>query len=424
MTCIENGSETKFEFRVPPVATLARAWVGRSSPHALASVATSEPMSIISTTARSAYFHVPFCAHRCGYCDFTLIAGRDDLIGDYLRSLELELTRALPETETVELDTLFFGGGTPTHPSCEQLSELFRTVATRFRLAPDAEISVEANPLDLTDEKIALLADSGVNRVSLGVQSFSSDALTLLERDHSTADIDAVLRRLRQRCTNISLDLIFGVPGQSLEDWRLTLRQALEQEPQHISTYGLTWETGTAFGTRRDRGELTPIDEGLERDQYAQAIEELEQAGYEHYEISNFARPGFRCRHNEIYWSGDEYFAFGPGAARYLNGRRETNIRSVLGWLARIERGESPVADAEELEPVHRARELLFLGLRRREGIDCDDFRRRTGLNLAEFAHEPIQQNQTRGWLEVTDTGIRLTREGRFVADRVVADFL
>ncbi|MEI8380829.1 MAG: radical SAM family heme chaperone HemW [Planctomycetota bacterium] len=375
--------------------------------------------------ARSAYIHVPFCAHRCGYCDFTLIAGRDDLIGDYLRALCREIESACPQIESpIELDTLFFGGGTPTHPSCDHLREMFQIVRTRFHLVPDAEVSVEANPLDLTDEKIALLADSGVNRISLGVQSFSPDALILLERDHSTADIDHVIHRLRQRCTNISLDLIFGVPGQSLEDWKQTLRQAIDQGPQHISTYGLTWETGTAFGTRRDRGELVPIDEGLERDQYALAIEELEQAGFEQYEISNFAKPGFRCRHNEVYWAGDEYWAFGPGAARYLNGRRETNIRSVLGWLARIERGESPVTDAEELEPIHRARELLFLGLRRCDGIDRTDYFRRTGQELNTFAQSAIADNVARGWLESTETGIRLTREGRFVADRVVADFL
>ena len=375
--------------------------------------------------ARSAYIHVPFCAHRCGYCDFTLIAGRDDLIGDYLRALQREIESAgLPADSLTEIDTLFFGGGTPTHPSCDQLREMFRIVRSRFQLAVDAEVSVEANPLDLTDEKIAMLADAGVNRISLGIQSFSPDALKLLERDHSPTDIDRVIDRLRRRCTNISLDLIFGVPGQNLHDWQQTLRQAIDQGPQHISTYGLTWEAGTAFGTRRDRGELTPIDEGLERDQYALAIEELEKAGFEQYEISNFAKPGFRCRHNEVYWAGDEYWAFGPGAARYLDGRRETNIRSVLGWLARIERGESPVVDAEELEPIHRARELLFLGLRRCDGIESQDFFRRTGLELKEFAADAISDNVSRGWLDSDETGIRLTREGRFVADRVVADFL
>ena len=301
---------------------------------------------------------------------------------------------------------------------------MFRIVYDRFTLAAGAEVSVEANPLDLTDEKIDVLADAGVNRISLGVQSFSTEALTLLERDHSASDIEDVIARLKERFENVSLDLIFGVPGQSLEDWRATLRRAISLGPTHVSTYGLTWEQGTAFGTRRDRGELSPIDEELERAQYALAMDELAAAGFEHYEISNFARPGYRCRHNEVYWSGDEYWAFGPGAARYVGGRRETNIRSVLGWLAKLERNESPVAEAEELEPAHRARELIFLGLRRSDGIARDDFMRRTGFRLDEVAREAIQNNVTRGWLEDSGSHIRLTPEGRFVADRVVTEFL
>lgn len=410
---------------------------------------------------RSAYIHVPFCAHRCGYCDFTLIAGRDDLIGDYLRALasEINSTPSLPPlappgrvaggegqllpsvylespltpnpsprrgegNRKDSLDTLFFGGGTPTHPSCEQLHELFRIIFERFTLAPGAEVSVEANPLDLSDEKIDLLADSGVNRISLGVQSFSTEALRLLERDHSTCDIEDVTTRLKRRFDNVSLDLIFGVPGQSLNDWTATLRHAISLGPTHVSTYGLTWEQGTAFWSRRARGELQAIDEELERDQYAMAIDELTAAGFDHYEISNFAKPGFRCRHNEVYWAGDEYWAFGPGAARYLNGRRETNRRSVTGWLSKIERGESPVAEAEELEPLHRARELLFIGLRRTEGISRKDFLARSGLEVDALVKSAIQNNIKRGWLEDDGTTIRLTHEGRFVADRVVADFL
>lgn len=372
---------------------------------------------------RSAYIHVPFCAHRCGYCDFTLIAGRDDLIDDYLQALRLELSMIGPDG-TVELDTLFFGGGTPTHPPCDQLRQLIEIVRAKFPLAPGYEFSVEANPLDLTDQKIDLLADAGVNRVSLGVQSFSREALVLLERDHTPTDIGDVVRRLRRRFDNVSLDLIFGVPGQSVSDWRDTLQQAIDLQPEHISSYGLTWESGTAFGTRLDRGELLAVDEEIEREQYALAMDELSAAGYEQYEISNFAKPGFRCRHNETYWAGDEYWAFGPGAARYLGGRRETNIRSVLGWLARMERGESPVADAEVLEPEHRARELLFLGLRRTGGVARDDFRQRSGFDLDALAADAISDNVKRGWLEDSADGIRLTRDGRFVADRVIADFL
>lgn len=370
----------------------------------------------------SAYVHVPFCGHRCGYCDFTLVAGRDDLIDRYLAVLDLELANRPADVEP--LKTLFFGGGTPTHPPAAQLRRLFEIVHDHLPCAPDAEISVEANPLDLTDEKIAVLADAGVNRVSLGVQSFDDAALALLERDHHVADIANVMNRLRLRIPNISLDLIFGVPGQSLDSWKETLSRAVDLGPTHVSTYGLTWEQGTAFTTRKQRGELQAVDDGLERDQYALAMDELAAAGYEHYEISNFARPGFRCQHNLVYWQGDEYLAFGPGAARYVNGRRKTNIRSVTGWLERMERGESPVADSEELSSEHRARELIYLSLRMVEGIAFDDFQSRTGFDLHEFAAAAIQKTTSQGLVERTSSHLRLTRAGRFLADRVVAEFL
>ncbi len=369
---------------------------------------------------RAAYIHVPFCRHRCGYCDFTLVAGRDDLIERYLSCLAREISL----TESQPVMTLFLGGGTPTHPPATQLRQLLTLLRNSFSLASDAEFSLEANPLDLTDEKIDLLAEFGINRVSLGVQSFDANALQLLERDHRPTDIADVMQRLRRKIDNISLDLIFGVPGQTLASWRDTVRQAIQLSPTHVSTYGLTWEEGTAFFTRRSRGELREIPDDLERDQYAIAMDELADAGYEHYEISNFAKPGYRCRHNLVYWHGDEYLAFGPGAARYVQGRRETNVRSVLGWMERLERGESTVADAERLDADHRARELLYLGLRLIEGVEFTEFQQRTGRELRDFARDAIGKTISSGWIEATDTHLRFTREGRFLADRVVAEFL
>ncbi|WP_373653856.1 radical SAM family heme chaperone HemW [Schlesneria sp. DSM 10557] len=371
----------------------------------------------------SVYIHVPFCAHRCGYCDFTLVAGRDDLVQDYLRALELEIKTALVPP-AVPVKTIFFGGGTPTHPQPDELRRLFELVRRTFPHTPETEFSVEANPLDLTEEKLQLLQEAGVNRISLGVQSFSPHSLKLLERDHDPVQIVDVMRRLKPRFENISLDLIFGVPGQTLEDWRCTLRQAIDLEPAHISAYGLTFEKGTEFWTRRERGQLQAADEELERDQYALAMEILPQAQFHQYEISNYARPGFECRHNQVYWSGDEYWAFGPGAARYVGGRRETNIRSVLGWLSRIERGESPVADAEELAPDHRARELVYLGLRRSAGLQRTEFFARTGIKFDELYRDTLKEQIQLGL--VTDDGetVKLTLAGRFVADRVAMEFL
>lgn len=374
----------------------------------------------------AAYVHVPFCRHRCGYCDFTLIAGRDDLVQAYLGGLarELRLHPGDPPQGTTPLTTLFLGGGTPTHPAPAEVARLFELLAERFTLEPAAEVTIEANPLDLSDEMLDVLVSRGVNRISLGVQSFSDTHLQTLERDHSQRDLATLLPRARTAIPNLSLDLIFGIPGQTLDDWRDSLQQALDSGATHVSTYGLTFETGTAFEIRRRRGQIVRTPEELERAQYALAIELLTSAGFRHYEISNFARPGFECRHNLVYWSGGEYFAYGPGAARYLSGRRETNIRSVLGWLARLDRNLSPVADVDELSAETRARELLFLGLRRSEGVSRSVFEEQTGCVLDEFAAEAIATNVARGWLEDSPAGIRLSAEGLFVADRVVADFL
>lgn len=374
----------------------------------------------------AAYVHVPFCRHRCGYCDFTLIAGRDDLVPAYLQGLarELRFHPTDPSQGTTPLTTLFLGGGTPTHPAPADVARLCELLAGRFTLAAGAEVTVEANPLDLTDEKLDVLVAQGVNRISLGVQSFSDVHLQTLERDHTQRDLARLLPRVRTVFPNLSLDLMFGVPGQTLDDWRESLWQAADSGATHISTYGLTFEAGTAFETRRRRGQFSRTPEELERAQYALAIELLTSAGFRHYEISNFARPGFECRHNQVYWSGGEYFAYGPGAARYVSGRRETNIRSVLGWLTRLDRNLSPVADVDALSAETRARELLFLGLRRIDGVSRAVFQEQTGRPLDELASEAIATHVARGWLEETPAGIRLTSEGLFVADRVVADFL
>lgn len=372
---------------------------------------------------RAAYLHVPFCAHRCGYCDFTLISGRDDLIGDYLRSLRTEMSRTLAG-DVPTLDTLFFGGGTPTHPSPEQLKQLFEIVLEKFSLADSAEFTVEANPLDLNDDRIRVLAEAGVNRISLGVQSFSHHALDLLERSHQPDDIVEVMRRLPKSIPNISFDLIFGVPSLSIEEWRDTLKRAIDFGPTHLSTYGLTFEKGTSFWNRREKGDLAAIDEELEREQYAIAIELLSSAGYQQYEISNFAKPGFESRHNNVYWSGDSYWGFGPGAASYTNGCRQTNIRSVLGWLARLERDESAVAESEQLDDQHRARELIYLGMRRNSGINRTVFLEKTGYQLDQLCGEQIQQQIQLQALEDDGLNIRLTSQGRFIADRVIMEFL
>lgn len=370
---------------------------------------------------RAAYIHVPFCAHRCGYCDFTLVARRDHLIGDYLRALGIEL-QSLGQTQTV--DTLFFGGGTPTHLNAAQLDRLLALVRRWFHLAPDYEFSVEANPAGLDPDKVAVLAQHGVNRVSLGVQSFDSRVLQTLERDHDAAVVEQAWSTLTKRFGNLSLDLIFGVPGQSLALWRDTLNQALALAPAHISTYGLTFEKGTAFWSRREKRAMQPVSDEVERDMYAAAMDDLTRAGFEQYELSNFARPGRACRHNETYWAALPYFGFGPGAARYLEGRREINHRSVATWLSRVLGGRSPVGEFEQLDVEARAREALALGLRRAAGVDRAQFREMTGFDLDSLTRGRIERYVAGGFVINDERGLRLAREGRFIADSVIVDCL
>jgi oxygen-independent coproporphyrinogen-3 oxidase len=370
---------------------------------------------------RAAYVHVPFCAHRCGYCDFTLVAGKDHLVDAYLAALEQELSVI---TDQLEIDTLFFGGGTPTHLTAGQLRRLLALVRSRFRLAEGYEFSVEANPFGLTAEKVGVLADFGVNRVSLGVQSFSADVLAILERDHREPDILAAIENLRGRIENIGLDLIFAVPGQSLEDWRHTLLRAVELEPDHVSTYGLTFEKGTAFWSRRKHGVLRSADEELERTMYESAMDSLPACGLEQYELSNFARPGRACRHNETYWLGLPYYGFGPGAASYRDGVRRTNHRSVTTWIRRVLAGESGVQLEDELTTEDRAREAIWLGLRRTQGIDRSVYRERFGIDLDALAGDGIHRLSSRGLIADDGPTIRLTREGRLLADSVAEAFL
>ncbi len=382
---------------------------------------TSHSERTIATRPRAAYVHVPFCRHRCGYCNFTLIAGRDDLVGNYLCAISVEVDR---HEAPQEVDTLYFGGGTPTYLTPNRLRELTQTVLHQHPLAAGYEFTVEANPADVDSQMIESLSALGVTRLSLGGQSFRSEKLRLLERDHEAANIQRVVASAGAAQMQVALDLIFATPGETLEQWTADLEAAISLKPDHVSTYGLTFERGTAFWSRRLRGELTEVDDGLQRDMYALAIDRLTSAGYEQYEVSNFARPGCRSRHNQVYWSGDGYFAYGPGAARYIDGVRETNHRSTTTYLNRVLAGDTPVAEREELSPEARARELLVFSLRRMEGISRLQFANRTGWEIDDLVAEPLQKFIRVGFLTDDGERIRLTREGLFVSDAIWPEML
>jgi oxygen-independent coproporphyrinogen-3 oxidase len=370
---------------------------------------------------RAAYIHVPFCAHHCGYCDFAVAQGQDQLIGSYLDALEAELsTLERPR----QISTLYLGGGTPTYLDLSQLKRLLAITLRWLNFAPGHEFSVEANPGTLTREKVSVLAEKGVNRISLGAQSFQSHLLRVLERDHKPHDVPPAVEWIKQDIDQFSLDLIFGVPGQTAADWEADLHQALSFRPDHVSTYGLTYEKGTRLWKQRQRGEIRPLDEDTELALYTRAMDILESAGFEHYEISNFALPGRRCRHNETYWANEAYFAFGMGAARYVNGRRELNTRNLREYIRRCLSGESPTFQSESLEPEERARETIATQLRRSEGIRRSTYFEQTGFELDTLAAKPIEENVSLGMLADDGESVRLTRRGKCVADAVIRDLL
>jgi oxygen-independent coproporphyrinogen-3 oxidase len=359
--------------------------------------------------------------YRCGYCDFAIITGRDDLVERYLQAISIELSW-LQTPRPVE--TLYFGGGTPSHLEPSHLATLCDVVLKWHPLAANHEWTVEANPESLTADRVALLAKRGVTRLSLGVQSLIAGKLQTLDRQHSLDDIQRCMQLAKDAGLQVSIDLIFAAPGETLAGWRDDLQSALELQPDHISTYGLTWEKGTPFTKGRNAGELQQVDEELERDMYAAGIDTLSEAGFEHYEVSNFAKPGRRSRHNEVYWSGKEYFAAGPGAARYVGGIRETNHRSTTTYLNRVFAGASPVFEREQLSDEVRARERLILGLRRLEGVDRDEFVALTGHTIERLAGDAISKFKALGLLQDDGPRLKLTREGLFVSDALWPDLL
>jgi oxygen-independent coproporphyrinogen-3 oxidase len=370
---------------------------------------------------RAAYIHVPFCRHRCAYCDFAVIAGRDDLIEPYLTALATELSW-LGEPRPV--DTLYFGGGTPSQLTAPQLGRMCDLAAAWHPLAPGGEWTVEANPETLTPDRLDTLASRGVTRISLGLQSLNDAKLRALDRLHTSEMAVAAVRAVQAAELQVSIDLIFAAPAESLTTWQGDLDDAIDLQADHVSTYGLTFEPGAAFTFKRDRGAIVELDEELQRAMYAASIDALAAAGFEHYEVSNFARPGRRSRHNSVYWAGEEYFAAGPGAARYVAGVRETNIRSTLGYLQRVSAGQSPVAEREQLTPEARARERLVFGLRRSEGVAKRQFAAVTGYTIERLASKEIKKFIDLGYLEEAGDFLRLTREGLYISDALWPELL
>ncbi len=366
---------------------------------------------------RSVYVHVPFCRHRCGYCNFSVVAGRDYLVERYLKSIEIEIGWL---DDRYEIDTLFLGGGTPSHLSPDDLARLMGIIRTRFRFANNAEVSAECNPNDLDATTASALADCGCNRVSLGVQSLDGPKLKSLERDHTLDDVHDAVERAKSFAKSVSVDLIFAAPDESLEQWQRDLKSALELQTDHVSAYELTYEKGTQFWNRLKAKAIREADENTRADMYSYAIESLNAAGLAQYEISSFAKKGHRCRHNEVYWNGDPYFAFGPGAARFVDGVREMNHLSTMQYFKQVEAGKRPVDFRERLSSEAAARERLAIALRHVDGVNCDRFSTQTGFTIAQLLGDHGLRWQQQGLLTVDDAA-RLTPAGRMIYNHVAS---
>jgi oxygen-independent coproporphyrinogen III oxidase len=367
------------------------------------------------------YVHLPFCPYVCPYCDFAKWAWDDERAARYLDALRAEIAAA----PRVEARTLFFGGGTPSMYGPEVIASLIGEVRARFGLPDDAEITAEANPDPLLAARIPGFRAAGVNRLSIGVQSFEPREARVLGRRHTARDVENAIAAAREAgFANLSVDLIFGVPGQSEDSWAFSLDRAVALGVEHVSCYGLTIEEGTPYATWFARDPAAFADDSLEARLYALAMERLRAAGFEHYEISNWAKPGFRSQHNRLYWANEPYLGLGVGAASYLGGVRSTHTRDLGAYLEAAPAGRPIPGESERLEGDARAGEAIMLALRTAEGVDLARFRERYGIDVRARYEKVVGDLVAAGMLAADAERVRLTERGRFVANDVCGAFL
>lgn len=381
------------------------------------------------------YGHIPFCHRKCAYCDFPSIAGREDLYRPYVEALLRQIVQERAAWSHWTFDSLYIGGGTPTVLPVELLVEILATCRAQLPMVPDAEITIEANPGTVTLFSLKALRQGGYTRLSLGVQSFSDAELALLGRIHDARAAREAFQAARKAgWENINIDLIFGIPYQTLEGWRYSLEQALSLGPEHLSLYALTLEPGTPLEEKIAQGALPAPDDDLAAEMYILAQELLSQAGYTQYEISNWARrtphdlpwgtPYLACRHNLHYWRNEPYFALGAGAHGYDGRTRYAHIADPEGFIARIMAGESTRILEERLSLDQTMDETMMLGLRLLQGVAWEDFQRRFGKDPRRIYAEALADLAEADLIEQDAQGVRLSRRGLLLGNRVFAAFL
>ena len=374
----------------------------------------------MQTKPTSAYVHIPFCTQICYYCDFSKVFIKNQPVDSYLEHLIEEYD----SYDIKKLRTLYIGGGTPTALSARQLAFLLEKLTDKLDLSYLEELTIEANPGDLDQEKIAVLKDSPVNRVSLGVQTFNDRMLKQIGRSHSEKDIYENIANLKKAgFDNISIDLIYALPKQTMEDVKINVAKAIALDIPHMSLYSLILENHTVFMNRMRRGKLPLPKEDLEAEMFEYIIAELGKAGFEHYEISNFSKPGFESRHNLMYWDNAEYYGIGAGASGYVDGVRYKNHGPIRHYLQAVEAGNARVQE-EALTLNEKMEEEMFLGLRKKSGVSKKRFEEKFGLSF-EDQYGVVVSELTEQGLLVTDRDIvRMTKQGLFLGDTVAEKFI
>ena len=387
-------------------------------------LAITEPIQQLLETV-SLYVHIPFCHTRCHYCDFNTYAGMLPLREPYVRALITEIGMAgaltkLPGGKPRRSRTIFFGGGTPSLLSVSQVSRILDACYNNFAVDEDAEITLEANPGTLSREQLVGLRAAGVNRLSMGAQSFDAELLKTLGRIHSPKDITQAVRDAQAAgFTSINVDFMFGLPGQTMRHWRETIDRALDLHIEHLSLYSLIIEEGTPFYTWTHEGRITPGDEDLCADMYEYADERLHAAGYVNYEISNWSLPGFQSRHNLTYWHNLPYIGMGAGAYSSFGGRRFSNVREPAEYIRMLKAQQWPEVESETVDKAQAMSETAFLALRTAQGLHLPTFEQRFALPFAQFAGDRLHMVEEAGLLEREPEWLRLSKRGRLLGNEV-----
>ena len=371
------------------------------------------------------YVHVPFCLRKCNYCDFVSYPYEKELAGQYLLLLFQEMELLASQYNYPPLETIYLGGGTPTCLGGQELGEILRGIREHFPVESDAEITSEMNPATARFDELRAMRTAGFNRLSIGVQAFQPELLSYLGRVHSLAAVGETVQMAREvGFYNLNLDLIYAIPGQRMEDWRESLEAALALEPEHLSLYSLKIEEGTPFFREYDAGRLEPVDDETDYRMYLEAIQILAEAGYRHYEISNFARPGYESRHNLRYWHFEPYLALGPAAHGFDGHRRYENLAALHDYQAALMNAQLPWAEVLPLTKEDLEEEFMFMGLRLMEGVSLEEFARRFGQPLGAVYGAQIEKLQRLGLLECTGERLRLTGAGIPLGNQVFLEFL